>query len=213
MGELVSDSMLHGNCDTISGPGSNQDHIGGPTTNLVRSAHIVACGPAVPSWSPAILYRGQWSVCNFKSGANTIRGRINYSSRHDRRRYFSVGSQICCTYQNWRLYIVAALNIEYFVVSSNSHRVLLLVWFRFSKKPSQNHQFRQHIGTANLIMKIKGNVSFWIQNIMTLYFITGWYDILHVAFVVRDASLRQGSFPLVWSLFHKVRYNKHWLNI
>ena len=108
MGELVSDGVLHGNCDRISGPGSDQDHIGGPTTNLVRSAHIVACGPAVPSWSPAILYRGQWSVCNFKSGANTIRGRINYSSTHDRRRYFSVGSQFCCTYQNLRLHIVAA---------------------------------------------------------------------------------------------------------
>ena len=74
--------------------------------------------PAVPSWSPAILYRGQWSVCNFKSGANTIRGRINYSSTHDRRRYFSVGSQFCCTYQNWRLYIVAAL-----------HWILNILWF------------------------------------------------------------------------------------
>ena len=148
VGEPVSDGVLHGNCDTISGPGSNQDHIGGPTTNLVRSAHIVACGPAVPSWSPAILYRGQWSVCNFKSGANTIRGRINYSSTHDRRRYFSllfvpIKKDVFISWLHW------ILNILWFL------RILTEFFYWYDKKHDQNHQFRLHIGTVNVIMKIK----------------------------------------------------------
>ena len=151
MGEIVSDSVLPGNGDTISGPGSNQAHIGGPTTNLARSAHIVPCGPAVPSWSPAILYRGQWSACNFKSGANTIRGRINYSSTHDRRRYFSVGSQFCCTYQNWRLYI------------SWLHWILNILWFlEFS---SNSFIGNHHSGFLKSIIKIINFDNIYVQQI------------------------------------------------